>query len=148
MKFFFELDINHINGKIILLDIDGTLTNDGSYVISERVVEKIQLLKRKNKIYLCSNKKNHNRNQKIADIVGVSYLWTNWRKPSKKIISSLSEHERGGPFVVIGDKFLTDGILAYRFGADFIKVKRITSGKESFLIKMVNKLDDCFNYKF
>jgi predicted HAD superfamily phosphohydrolase YqeG len=52
--------------------------------------------------------------------------------------------EQSGPhsYLVIGDKFLTDGLFAKNIGGKFIKVQRKVFGQESLLAKLVNFIDD------
>jgi predicted HAD superfamily phosphohydrolase YqeG len=77
---------------------------------------------------------------------GVHYLKTGFRKPSRRILEHSTDVEMG-KILVIGDKFLTDGLFAKNIGADFIKVKRLSSPCESWLLKIVYLFDDLL-YRF
>jgi predicted HAD superfamily phosphohydrolase YqeG len=138
---FLKLDISKITNYTILLDIDGTLTHDGSDDISEEVLAAIKELQETNKIYLCSNKKNHERNHKVAEQTGIPYLETDLRKPSKKILELLPK-DSPKDLLVIGDKFLTDGLFAHNIKAKFLKVGRITSSSSTFFTKLTYLIDD------
>lgn len=127
MKYFVEIDSQTIKNSVILLDIDGTLKPDGA-ALATGVREKVEELNQINEIYLCTNKKNHPINRNLAANLGVKYLESNWRKPNPRLISYLELKKR--PLVIIGDKFLTDGLLAYFVDAQFIWVKRLRSFNE------------------
>ncbi|HCW31969.1 MAG: hypothetical protein UT55_C0040G0005 [Candidatus Peregrinibacteria bacterium GW2011_GWE2_39_6] len=130
-----------LKNHLILLDIDGTITADGDDIISKGIFKKIQILKRANVIYLCSNRRPHARNQKLARDLGVHYLRTELRKPNP-FIKKFIKNPQKLPLIVIGDKWLTDGFFARNIKAKFIKINRIVSGHESFLIKISYWLDD------
>ena len=85
---FAELDTKKIKNRLIILDIDGTLTIDGHDKLEEGILEKIEQLKiQNNTIQLCSNRSDHYRNREIAKFLGVKYLETDIRKPSPKILN-------------------------------------------------------------
>ncbi len=140
MKSFEELNIDFKN-QVVLLDADGTLVADGSLDISQPVRDKISELKRGNTVFLCINSYDKIKKNKLEEIIGLPILNKKYRKPSHKIVSVL---ERSGPhsYLVIGDKYLTDGLFAKNIGAEFIKVKRKISGQESLVIKLINLADD------
>src|SRR3989338_8580070 len=146
MKFFAELDIDKLKGYLILLDIDGTLTHNRLSAMERATIEKVKELKKHNVIYLVSNRNDHARNKKVGECANVEYLETNLRKPSTRIVKLLKNPLKK-PLLVIGDKFLTDGIFAKRIHAKFIKVKRLTSYKDGSFMIAVYFLDDLM-YKF
>ncbi len=137
-----------IKNHLIFLDIDGTITADNSTEIENKMLYFIENLQKNNKVYLCTNSRNHYRNQQISKITKLEILKTTPKKPSSKILNSLSTVEREMPKIVIGDKFLTDRFFARNIGAEFILVKRILSGNERFLIKTINFIDDLFDFSF
>lgn len=141
LKFFFELDGRNFKDTTIIVDLDGTLTQDGKDTIDEKTAALISLLKKNNRIYLFSNKRNEFRCSALARALGIDYLQTRYKKPNKKVLASLPPHLRRH-LVIIGDKFLTDGLLAKQSGAQFIKVKRMTSPKDSLLTKLIYSIDD------
>ncbi len=134
---FEELDSRGIRDYVIFLDIDGTLADDNTLELSEKTLERIRELEVCNQLYLCSNSRNHERNRKVAAIAGVDYIDTDLRKPSKKI-PDLAAHPSYKKRLVIGDKFLTDGLFAKNIKAEFIKVKRIESDKDRLYIKFLS----------
>lgn len=141
MNYFEELNIDFEN-QTVLLDADGTLVaDDGSFDISRPVLDKISELKRNNTVFLCVNSYDKIRKNKLEEIIGLPILNKKYRKPNRKIVSVL---ERSGPhhYLVIGDKFLTDGLFAKNIGGKFIKVRRKISGQESILVKLINSIDD------
>jgi len=146
-KFFTELEINKIKNYLIFLDIDGTIIYDSGSFLDEKTIKKIEELKQDNKIYLCSNKNNHSRNQIISDLVKIPYLNIWQRKPSRKILDFV-ENKENWPLMVIGDKFLTDGLFAKKIGSRFIKVKRIVSSHDNWFVKVSYLIDDALYYFF
>ena len=64
------------------------------------------------------------------------------KKPSFKILKKLDIGKGSGNLLVIGDKISVDGLFAWNIGAEFIKSGRKISGKESFLVKLINFADD------
>lgn len=143
--FFHTIDLDNLVGKTILLDIDGTLVADGQIYIDERTISKVKTLAEKNSVILVSNKKIHARNNELAKLLEVEMLTTPLKKPNKKIVELIAEHHPKNK-VVIGDKYLTDGIFAKRIGAEFIKVKRIRSKKDSLSSKISYSIDDLAHF--
>lgn len=142
-KYFSDSNFTEVKNKLILLDIDGTLVRDGGSDLEEKMLNELAKLGRNNKIYFCSNKKDHERNESLAKSAGVHYLRTALRKPSRKILEHIDNVE-AKKIVVIGDKFLTDGLFAKNIGAEFIKIKRLTSPSDSWLVRLVYLIDDSF----
>jgi len=141
MRSFKNLNASGLKGYQIFLDIDGTLTDDNKVELSEATLRKIRELEANNQLYLCSNSRNHDRNRKVAELSGVKYIDTDLRKPSKKILELVGQ----SPFkekLVIGDKFLTDGLFAKNIGAEFTKVARIESKNDRLYIKILYWIDD------
>ncbi|MBU0528774.1 HAD hydrolase family protein [bacterium] len=141
MQAFNQLNTKDIVDYLIILDIDGTLINDDEHQLDKKTLDKISELKESNQIYLCSNSRNHERNKKVASLANVEYLDTDIRKPSKKILD-LIDHSPFKKRLVIGDKFLTDGLFAKNIKAEFIKTKRITSENDRLYIKFLYLIDD------
>lgn len=142
---FKELDIGDLSGKTIILDIDGTVTTDGSSDFNSAVLEKIQTISQNNSVFLFSNKKLTDRDNEIANRMHIPLLKTSFRKPNKKVIDGLPDHLKKN-LVVIGDKILIDGLFAKNIGADFIKVKRLISKNDSFNTKFTYILDNIVGY--
>ena len=139
MGYFSELDITKLFGKRIILDVDGTLVFDGQNHINEKTKIKINNLKKQADIYLCSNGITERTNQ-LAKYLGVSFINSHYNKPNKKVMSDLPDTNQDT--VVIGDKYLTDGLMAKSINAHFVKVRRLCSGKEKVVTKIVNYIDD------
>ncbi|OHC47303.1 MAG: hypothetical protein A2X69_06185 [Rhodobacteraceae bacterium GWF1_65_7] len=110
------------SGVVIFLDIDGTLRPDGDQEMDQEVLNKLAELKAKNEVHLISNKGN------------------NIKKPSREAAKGVDM--AGKKVIVIGDKFLTDGLFAKNIGAEFIKIKRKVSGKEPLFVKFTYLVDD------
>jgi len=141
MNLFQEMNISDLNDYIIFLDIDGTIANDDENEMDKKVLHQINKLREGNQIYLCSNSRNHKRNREISKVTNVEYIDTDLRKPSKKILD-LVDHSPFTKRLVIGDKFLTDGIFAKNIKAEFIKVKRIISKNDKPYIRFLYWIDD------
>jgi predicted HAD superfamily phosphohydrolase YqeG len=140
-EFFFEEVTTDFKNRIVFLDVDGTLTNDSSDFFDSKVLRKILMLKKSNQLYLCTNSKNIERNTLIEKNIKLKIINIKYKKPSKKILEELNLNNFKN-IVVIGDKWLTDGLFAKNIDADFIKVKRKISGNENFKIKLFNYFDD------
>lgn len=138
---FFENFTVDFENKLVLLDIDGTLTVDGSAEIFDAVKRKVEELKFVNKVFLCSNKHIMERDKAVENILAVNKVNFKYKKPNKKILSEIPG-KINLPIMVIGDKMLTDGLFACRIKADLILVKRKISGQESFFIKLSYLIDN------
>lgn len=141
MNSFQNTDFSTVTDAIIFLDIDGTLINDDEFQVTDETIAKVSELKMKNQVCLCSNSRNHERNRKVAELVQADYIDTDLRKPDKKILD-LVDHSPFSRRVVIGDKFMTDGIFAKNIKAEFIKVSRIESESDRLYIKFLYWFDD------
>ncbi len=141
MEDFENLDIDSEN-KLVFLDIDGTIIPDGAAPeFSDAVLGKIRQLKAGNQVFLCTNTRDKIRNNKIASLLGLPVAAEQYRKPDHRVLKGLGlDHSKNR--LVIGDKFLTDGLFAWNIGAEFIKVKRKVSGKEVPTIKLIDFIDD------
>ena len=138
---FNQLKTGTIKDYLIFLDIDGTLIEDSEIEVDKEGIKKINELKKHNQIYLCPNGPDRKRNRAVAELCKLDYLDTDIKKPSKKILN-LIDIQSPDKKLVIGDKFLTDGLFAKRIKADFIKVKRITSKNDKLYIKFLYWIDD------
>lgn len=136
----FEDIIIDFSGSIIFLDIDGTLVEDGGIDFQESVISKVNELKRKNRIYFCTNMNDKERKNIVEQLFSVPSTDPNFKKPNKKVLRGIARNNE--ELVVIGDKTLMDGVLAKRIGARFIKVKRKLSNNDPFSTKLFYILDD------
>lgn len=141
MKYFAELSTEHIKGYLIFLDIDGTLTHERLSAIEAGTIQKVNELKKNNDVYLCSNSRDHRRNRKVADHTQVEYIKTNLRKPNRKILDLIKNPDKK-PFMVIGDKFITDGLFARSIGGTFIKVRTVSTYRDGIFMTVVGLIDD------
>jgi predicted HAD superfamily phosphohydrolase YqeG len=140
------LDTRLIIRSTIILDVDGTITADAKTEISAGVARAIQSLAGRNAVYLFSNHSDGVRNRALARDLGLEYIDTPHRKPSRKIIEAIPAHHRVQPMIVIGDKIMIDGLFARRIGAQFIKVGRILSPSDRTLTKVAYFLDDLVSW--
>lgn len=145
-KFTFEnLPLNK-HGEIIFLDVDGTLiADDGGVSFTPETIKKIDELKKTSRVFLCTNSHDRIRNIKIGARLNLPIVSEQYKKPDHRILDGL-DLAVADKKIVIGDKVLTDSRFAKNIGAEFIKVKRKISGKESFLVKIINLIDDFISY--
>lgn len=133
---------SHLSGRTIILDIDGTLVPAGATKVSSTMAALVEWLTKHNDVYVFSNKNLPQRNRAVAESLGVPLLQSKFRKPSLRVLDGVPREK---PLVVVGDKVLTDGLLAWRAGAEFIHVERLTRG-EPFLDQVLNAIDDVAGY--
>ncbi len=141
---YFENTILQQSHGTVFLDIDGTLVPDGESEIRDIVIKRVQALKENYSIYLLTNDKDKTRVCFLAEKIGIQFINSKLRKPDPRLVKMISGSVPR-PYIIIGDKLLTDGLFAYSIGGVFIKVRRIYSGKESWKQKIVYALDDIFD---
>lgn len=143
---YFEQHTFRFENSLVILDIDGTLVPDCGRVASAAVVAKvIELKARGNEVRLCSNSRRGNYAERLAAVASqleVGVCPVAFRKPSTLAISGVDR--KGRALVVIGDKDLTDGLLARRVGAQFIKVRRKLDPADRLSSRMANLIDIVF----
>jgi predicted HAD superfamily phosphohydrolase YqeG len=143
---YFEQHTFRFENSLVILDIDGTIVPDCGRVASAAVLEKVRELKAQgNEVRLCSNSRRGNYAQRldaIAAQLDVGVCPVVFRKPSALAISGIDR--KGRALVVIGDKDLTDGLLARRVGAQFIKVRRKLDPADRLSSRMANLIDAVF----
>lgn len=124
-------------GRTILLDIDGTLVPASASAVEARVLRAVESLKERNAVYLFSNKNLPERNSKIAVLLGVPLVDSPFSKPNPKVLAELPKG-----MLIVGDKWLTDGLLAWRSGEEFVRVERLSEPGEPLLDQLFNAVDD------
>jgi len=144
-KYFSDLDFTDNRVEVIIVDIDGCLVADDEEYMSPEFADTLSRLSKNREVFLLSNKKRHHRNKILAEKSGVAYLETNLRKPSfhlRKFLRDQIINFDHKTKMVIGDKYLTDGLFAKVIGADFFKVKRLIVENQSFVTKVIYFVDD------
>jgi len=125
------LSLFHDKGiKGIAIDIDNTLTADGSLLLSERVVFWLDEVRKQN-ISICIVSNNHKgRIEPFADIASLDYI-CEADKPSRKNKDMVLERlgRRADEVVMIGDQIFTDMLFAHRCGFFSILVDPIAEDK-------------------
>ncbi|MBX4189056.1 hypothetical protein KW785_00490 [Candidatus Parcubacteria bacterium] len=143
-KLLFEnIDISQLAGKTVILDIDGTLVEDGSLELTPERAEKLSELASRAYVFLATNKPLPERNRDFAALVALPLL-TGLRKPDPRIIDRIPE-EYKKDLVVIGDKASIDGRLARNVGAKFIYTAHIYKPGDSALTYLFYFLDSVFS---
>jgi len=144
LHYFRQLNLTPIVKSIVILDIDGTLLSDGDETVGvEEVAAVKRLVEQDNQVYLVSNGFSHkkSRNKSIASELGVTFYETEYKKPLKLSVAPLVIGT-SKQVIIIGDKFLTDGLLAVNLEVPFIRVRSIRSNKDSLYVKLAYHLDD------
>jgi predicted HAD superfamily phosphohydrolase YqeG len=142
----FEQHPFDFSNALVVLDVDGTLVPDCGRRASGAVIRKvIELKQRGNEIRLCSNSRRGDYAERLtalASQLDVGVCPVAFRKPSMLVLSGLDWRYRR--LIVIGDKDLTDGLLARRAGADFIKVRRKIDPADRLSSRLANLFDNMF----
>ncbi|HVZ76238.1 MAG TPA: UbiA family prenyltransferase [Candidatus Paceibacterota bacterium] len=136
-------DISGIKGATIILDIDGTLTVPGGTIVDPVLVAVAAKLREHNDVYLLSNRGDHKRDALIAASLGIDYITTPFRKPHPATLRGVTRKET---LVVIGDKVLTDGLLALFTRARFIRVERLVGERDGMADRIAHAIDDVVAY--
>src|SRR5258708_5133532 len=143
---YFEQHTFRFKSSLVILDVDGTIVPDCGRVASAAVTGKVLELKAQgNEVRLCSNSRRGNYAERLADLAAqleVGVCPVVFRKPSTLAISGLDR--KGRELVVIGDKDLTDGLLARRVGSRFIKMRRKLDPADRLSSRMANLVDTVF----
>lgn len=145
MNTFLDIRVDEVAGAILIIDIDGTLTYDHGTKIETPIQERLREFTRVAEIYLCSNG-SIERTREIAKAVGVRCIESAHRKPSRKTVETL--HRGDKRIIVIGDKVLTDGILAQNIGATFIPVKHLRHSTDTIFVRATYIVDDIAGFFF
>lgn len=112
-----------------MIDIDGTVVPEGISGIDAATRTILRRIADRHEARLASNGRNDARKRSITEGTGIPY--TEGKKPFPALVRRLQEENRNGlPFVVIGDRFLTDGLLAFWLEGEFVPVRPLRSGYE------------------
>lgn len=137
MTYFKDLDIEPFKGSQVILDIDGTLLADGAMDIGREEEGVLRRIKEISTVYLFSNGAKE-RSANFAMKYDVSYIDSDYKKPSTQVAKGIPDSPRR---FVVGDKVLTDGLLALSIGATFIQVARIVSTHASRSVQLIDGVD-------
>jgi len=143
---YFEQQAFRFTNALVILDVDGTIVADCGHDASGAVVAQVRALTAAgNEICLCSNSRRGDyaaRLEQLASQLEVGVCPVSFRKPSRLAISGLER--QGRELIVIGDKDLTDGLLARRADAHFIKVRRKLDPADRLSSRIANLIDNVF----
>jgi predicted HAD superfamily phosphohydrolase YqeG len=143
---YFEQQTFRFTDALVILDVDGTIVPDCGHEAAGAVIAQVRALKAGgNEIRLCSNSRRGDyaaRLTQLASQLEVGVCPESFRKPSTLAISGLDR--AGRELVVIGDKDLTDGLLARRADARFIKVRRKLDPADRLSSRWANMIDAVF----
>lgn len=143
MTRFIELDPATFKGAVVIVDIDGTLTNDRNTEVDQAAKQQLMAIAKEASVYLCSNSSSTARFWQLAKETGTIYLGTTLRKPDPRILK-LIPNIAGKRIIVIGDKYLTDGRFAKKIGAEFVHISRITHESDRTFVTFTYLVDDLF----
>lgn len=135
-SFFTQLPLHTIHGATVILDVDGTIVADRQEQISPEALAKIAEIKQNHTVFISSNGSPKNADE-FARLAGVKMIVG--KKPF--IASFRSQIAADESITVIGDKWITDGLLARRLKADFIQVKRIGGAQDSRMARFSYLVD-------
>ena len=139
-SFFTDTDFPTAPRSFFVLDIDGTLVVDGEKTAGSAVREAVRRLKKHHTVCIASNGKNRARNESLAHALRVPYVAGT--KPFGKITAAIHLMNTAHlPIVVVGDRSLTDGLLAIRIAGVFVPVKPLRTGSELWHTKAAYALD-------
>ena len=134
-KRFSEMDFSGRERSFFVIDIDGTIAIDGTDSVDGETRVALGKVGNRHDARLASNGKDGARNARIAETAGIRYA--EGRKPFRKLAEDLRKENRERlPFVVVGDRFLTDGLLALRLGGEFIPVRPLRGRHEPFRTRL------------
>lgn len=135
---FTDLQPADFAGATIFLDVDGTLAPDHVRILSEDVQVLLkEFVRHVDELYFCSNG-SPKYARELATQYGAQFLYVHKPLTGKaKAVASSAKRS-----IVVGDKFITDGMFAKFLGVEFIKVDHAVSGDESLLVRFVNLVDD------
>lgn len=142
LKHFFELPVETFSGSTVILDVDGTLLADGASTLDSRTKETLSKLSSVADVYLCSNAEPSERLTTLAEGTRAKVITAPYKKPDPRLLAQVLHTPV--TCVVIGDKYLTDGLLAINCGARFLKVARIRGEKERVFVRLTYLLDALF----
>jgi predicted HAD superfamily phosphohydrolase YqeG len=137
---FSEIPAESLRGSIVVLDVDGTLVPDCGTDLPKETADALTTLSSVATVYLCSNAQSPVRLDAFGSVTGANVVHTSYKKPSLKVLTGIPLPE-GKRVVVIGDRYLTDGLLAKRLGAEFIMVKRLRDNRERLFVRILYVLD-------
>ncbi len=123
--------------RLVLLDIDNTLSKHGSLVGGEYAKEQIERIQKQGMECMIISNARYKRAKTFSDSLGISFL-PSARKPSRRgILLAMQKHpglERS-QIVLIGDQILTDIIAGNRAKILTILVNPI-SNEEALQVRM------------
>ncbi|MBP6942653.1 MAG: UbiA family prenyltransferase [Candidatus Buchananbacteria bacterium] len=137
--YFHDLDVTKFQGATVILDVDGTIVIDGESSVSAVVQAKLTALTAQAKVFLCSNG-HRDRIASVATTLGLPLIPNVVLKPSPRVLAETTI-ARTDKLVVIGDKFLTDGLLAANLKAQFIKVDHVRGANEKPAVRLAYMID-------
>jgi HAD superfamily phosphatase (TIGR01668 family) len=133
-------DVAGLEGATVFLDLDGTVVPPAREDVSEETRAAVEALSAKNAVWIVSNRRTPGRKDRLASRFGIKVLAAKYRKPDPRLRGAVAPLPK--PYVVIGDRYLTDGLFARLIGARFIQVKRVTGPHDGFLDRFLAWSDD------
>jgi glycosyltransferase involved in cell wall biosynthesis len=144
--YFYELETTQLQGAVILLDVEGTLIcevgtepqtlSTPEVLLTKETIEAVGRLAAKNTVYLCSNSRNISSRRRLAAALGnVTFHESRFSKPDRAAVADILPSD-GRPVIVIGDNFLTDGVLALAINAPCLRVATLRPAADTFMYRL------------
>jgi len=140
-----DIEKRNFKNYTILLDIDGVLLSEAENKIAPEIIKRIDKLKQDNDVLIVSNTIFKKRCIYVSLELKIQLVSSPYKKPSAKILPFI-KRDKSKPLIMIGDKFLTDGIFAKRIKAEPILIKRRIHKKDNPIITFTYKIDDFVYY--
>ncbi len=138
-------DVADVRGATVLLDLDGTVVAAGREEVDADAREAVTALREAgNRVLIVSNKRAPGRKERLARSLGIEVLSAPYRKPDPRLRAIVKALP--APYVVIGDRWTTDGAFAKLIGARFIKPKRVTRPDDPLLDRALYALDAAVSF--
>jgi 4-hydroxybenzoate polyprenyltransferase/predicted HAD superfamily phosphohydrolase YqeG len=138
MKSIYDLNVSElVRGRNVIIDIDATLVPDKSEVLPQKARDLLRTMAQAAQVVFLSSNGSAERTKRFANESGVQVL-VGARKPWLRLPKEFPT----GEIIVIGDKWITDGLLAARIGASFMQVARERNNEEQFLTRLAFSFDD------
>ncbi len=133
---------------LVLLDVDGVLAADGDDDMDTHARACAQQLVSLTRVLLVTNTRDRTRARRFAQELGIPLVESPRRKPSARILAAIP-HDEHTQFLVIGDKFFTDGLFARNIGGRaFLLKDRLVSPRDRLIITLSYWADDFFSLLF
>ena len=135
--------------KLIIFDMNNTITDYYTNTISDEIENLIKNLKESNiKIYIITNSFNKKQVQEISNILNLKYIYKAFKPlpfAVKKVLKK--ENIKRNKVIIVGDHIFTDILTANLCNIDSILVNPLNK-EEKFHSKLTRKIENLIIRKF